>query len=58
MPVIINDFEIITAPLPTPAEQQQPVQTPKQEHSMPLRPQDIDRIQQRQQLRLARVWAN
>ncbi|SEQ07190.1 hypothetical protein [Nitrosomonas ureae] len=57
MPVIINDFEIISAPPPTPAEQQEAISVPKQEKPMTIRPEDIERIQQRQQLRRARVWA-
>ena len=58
MSVIINEFEIVTTPPPAPAGQEQAPapQTPKQ---LPqLRPEDIERIRQRQRLRLARVWAD
>jgi hypothetical protein len=57
MPVIINDFEIISVPPPTPAEQHDAIPAPKQENPMTIRTEDIERIQQRLQQRLARVWA-
>jgi hypothetical protein len=57
MPIIINDFEIITAPPPAKAEQQESMSVPKQEKSMQIRPEDIERVHQRLQLRLARVSA-
>lgn len=56
MPVIINDFEIISAP-PAPAAQQEPVSAPRQEQAMPVRAEDIERIQQHLQQRQARIWA-
>lgn len=56
MPVIINEFEIVTASPPAPAG---PEQAPQASKPTPqLRPEDIERIQQRQRLRLARVWAD
>lgn len=58
MPVIINEFEIVTAPPSAPAGPEQPP-TPQASKPTPqLRPEDIERIQQRQRLRLARVWAD
>ncbi len=57
MPVIINDFEIISAPQPTPAENEKAISTANEEKPMAIRPEDIERIQQRLQLRSARVWA-
>lgn len=56
MSVIINEFEIVTTPPPVPAGQEQAPPPPKSP-SQP-RPEDIERIQQRQRLRLARVWAD
>jgi hypothetical protein len=57
MPVIINDFEIVTAPPPSPGRDQPPAQQ-QQPAPPPLRPEDIERIQRRQRLRLARLWAD
>lgn len=54
MPVIINDFEIITAP-PAPDADQPPA---RRQPPPPVRPEDIERIQRRQRLRLARLWAD
>lgn len=58
MAVIINEFEIVATPPPAPAG---PEQAPAPQASKPtpqLRPEDIERIQQRQRQRLARVWAD
>jgi hypothetical protein len=55
MPVIINEFEIITEPN-QPAGAAAPAAGP--EAPPPLHPEDVVRIVRRQQLRLARVRAD
>ena len=57
MAVIINDFEIVATPLENLAERPEPVLEPEQNRTVPIRPEDIERIQQRLQLRRARIWA-
>jgi hypothetical protein len=57
MPIIINDFEIITTPPPAPGGADQPPPAQSQEPPM-LRPQDIERIQRRYEQRLERVRAD
>ena len=57
MPVIINDFEITPAPPPVQAKQLESTSDQKQEKPMPIRHEDIKRIQQHLQSRHARVWA-
>jgi hypothetical protein len=53
MSVIINEFEIIPAPAPK-SEAAPPPPTPPQ----PLKPEDIERIDERHRRRLQRVWAD
>jgi hypothetical protein len=57
MPVIINEFEIITEQTPASPEQ---TQTPQAPASAPpsLRPEDIERIQRRHRLRMERIRAD
>ena len=56
MPVVINEFEVVTQPqLPAQAEQSQSSEaTPAQ----PPTPQDIERVLRHQMERLLRVWAH
>jgi hypothetical protein len=56
MPVIINEFEIIPAPSPAAPEEKRVAQD-REHEPPPLRPEDIERILQRLQQHLARVWA-
>jgi hypothetical protein len=57
MPVIINEFEIITERPPTPQPQEQT--PPAQEQEPPtLRPEDIERIQRHYRQRMARIRAD
>ncbi|MBK8814427.1 MAG: hypothetical protein IPN42_02480 [Methylococcaceae bacterium] len=58
MPIIINDFEITTnAPSARSEERQEQAAESKQKQHIPIRPEDIERIQQRLQMRRARIWA-
>ncbi|MCO6434765.1 hypothetical protein [Nitrosomonas nitrosa] len=57
MAVIINDFEIVTTPLENSTDRPEPVLDSEQNRTVPIRPEDIERIQQRLQLRRARIWA-
>jgi len=59
MPIVINEFEIVTdprpleqAPAPTAAGQEQPVTPP------PLRPEDVERIVERMRARHERIRAD
>jgi hypothetical protein len=52
MSVIINEFEII--PAPAPKSEAAPPPTPPQ----PLKPEDIERIDERHRRRQQRVWAD
>ena len=59
MPIVINEFEIVTdprpldrAPAPTAAGQEQPVTLP------PLRPEDVARIIERIHVRRERIRAD
>lgn len=56
MPIIINEFELIPAP---PVEAESP-ELPRTEAptAEPLRPEDVERVLERRQLRLARLWAD
>jgi hypothetical protein len=59
MPVVINEFEIVTEPpvASGPAE----VPAPQSEEVAPpevLRPEDVVRIYQHYRRRMARVWAD
>lgn len=56
MPVIINEFEIITSAPPKPEGQTQA--PPREEPSPRLRPQDIERIVQHERQRRERVRAD
>jgi hypothetical protein len=56
MPVIINEFEIITAP-PEPSTER-PETEPRPAPPAPLRPAEIEQIVRRHQMRLARVRAD
>ena len=53
MPIIINEFEIVPAPAPK-TEASPPPGTPPR----PLLPEDIERIEERHQRRLVRLWAD
>jgi hypothetical protein len=53
MPIIINEFEIVPAPAPK-SEASPPPETP----TRPLLPEDIQRIEERHQLRMERLWAD
>jgi len=59
MPIVINEFEIVTdprpvdqAPAPTASGQEQPVTPP------PLRPEDVERIAERMRARHERIRAD
>ena len=57
MSVVINEFEIVTEPLP-PSEE---AEGPQPEETAPpeaLRPEDVVRICQHYRRRMARVWAD
>lgn len=55
MPIVINEFEIVTEPRPEAA----PAQTPQPaETSSPLHPEDIVRIEQRYRERMKRILAD
>jgi hypothetical protein len=57
MPVVINEFEIIAEPPPGSEE----TEGPQPEETAPpgvLRPEDLVRIYQHHQRRVARVWAD
>lgn len=56
MPVIINEFEIITAPLEPATER--PETEPRPAPPAPLRPAEIEQIVQRHRARMARVRAD
>jgi hypothetical protein len=56
MPIIINEFEIITEAAPGPAEQTSP--TPSQAQMPTLRPEDVQRILSHHQQRMERVRAD
>jgi hypothetical protein len=59
MPVVINEFEIVTEPPPTSEEAEGP--GPQPEEAAPaevLCPEDIVRIYQHHRRRMARVWAD
>jgi hypothetical protein len=55
MPVIINEFEIITEPAPPSGGETAAAQAPP---PAPLHPEEVVRIVRRQQARLARVRAD
>jgi hypothetical protein len=55
--MIINDFEIITTPMPTTAEAQPPPTAPEPAPPAPLRPEEIERIVRQQRQRRERVRA-
>lgn len=57
MPVIINEFEIITDQAPAPEPQEQAPQAPEEEPPA-LRPADIERILRHYRLRMARIRAD
>ncbi len=57
MPIIINEFEIIPAPPTQPAEAA-PVARQERNEEAPLRPEDIERVVERQRQRRLRVWAD
>lgn len=57
MPVIINEFEIITERPPAPAGQEQAPQEPESRPPT-LSPEDIERIQRHFRRRLERVRAD
>lgn len=56
MPVVINEFEIITEQPSAPQGQEQTRPAPEQEQAT-LRPEDIERIQRHFRRRLARIHA-
>ncbi|MBN1978236.1 MAG: hypothetical protein JW918_12640 [Anaerolineae bacterium] len=59
MPIVINEFEIVTEPPPASGEVEGP--GPQPEETAPpevLRPEDIVRIYQQHRRRMARVWAD
>lgn len=65
MPVVINEFEIVTEPPAAPRsgpEQGQPAQSGAGASASPapaaLSPKDIERILRRRAERLARIWAH
>lgn len=58
MPIIINEFEIVPAPPSPPGEAAAPVARKENEEEPPLRPEDIERIEERQRQRRLRVWAD
>ncbi len=58
MGVIINEFEIITEQQPEPSGQQDSSGQTNTARQTCLRPEDIERIQQRRRERQARVWAD
>jgi hypothetical protein len=56
MSVVINEFEVVMEP-PSRPPAQAPL-TQQQPEVPPPRPEDVIRIQQRQQARMKRVWAD
>jgi hypothetical protein len=59
MPVVINEFEIVTQPPSASGETGEP--GGQRQEAVPLealRPEDIVRIYQHHQQRIARVWAD
>ena len=59
MPVVINEFEIVTEPPPASEEAGGP--GPQPEETAPsevLRPEDVVRIYQHHRQRMARIWAD
>jgi hypothetical protein len=58
MPIIINEFEIIPAPPPEQAESASPAGRQEGKEEPALRPEDIERILERQRLRSLRVRAD
>jgi len=55
MPIIINEFEVVTEPRPEPA----PAETPRPGETRPaLHPEDIVRVQRRHRERMDRVRAD
>lgn len=57
MPVIINEFEIITEQAPERERLEQTPQAPEQEPPA-LRPEEIERIVRHYRLRMARIRAD
>jgi hypothetical protein len=57
MPIIINEFEIITTPPPAPPGQDLTPEVPAQSPSS-LRPEDIERIMRHHRQRLERIRAD
>ncbi len=53
MPILIDEFEILPAPPPV----AEPVE-PSSPSAPPLAPEDIERVDERFRLRIARVWAD
>ena len=58
MNVIINEFEIITAPPPEPAGQESAAEPPDSEMAPPLSPMDMERVHYRHEQRMDRIHAN